>query len=190
MFKKLPPLVILAFLVSNVYGTQGQFYGEFGGAIAHPKDETKYGDVKFIELGYQKEVGKFIRSAGIGGWSDTTNYEGSSGIHLKDIKDGRGHTVFKGGDLKEKARSSYYFTAMVGVEPKTDSVYLSYKIGPAIITHTDALLGSNLQVHQEIELGLYDSRGVRFGLCAKHMSNAGIVKPNLGRNFMGIKAAF
>ena len=149
---------------------QAHGFAQWGVASAHPGTKH-FSDVKWAEFGSSGEKGRLAYTVGVGGWKDGTNYVGSSNI----------------GGLQEKARDSFFFEALLGVEPKAEHFYLTYKLGPSIITHTDALLGSNVQMAHELGFGMYDKRNVRVGLVLKHFSNAGLVRPNLGRDFVGLR---
>ena len=69
---------------------------------------------------------------------------------------------------------------------KTD-YYLKVFCGPALISNTDVHLSSIFEIATDIELGLRDIRGLDLGVGYKHMSNAGLVPPNLGRDFLYFK---
>ena len=163
---------------------QARIFAQWGVASSHP-GTTKYSDVKFVEFGKSGSEGKLAYTCGIGGWHDGSGYVGGSGITIKDVNTGHVHS--KGGELQEKARDSFFVETLLGVEPISDHFYISYKLGPAIISHTDALLGSNLQIGHELSFGMRDNKEVRVGIVLKHFSNAGLLKPNLGRDFIGLR---
>ncbi len=162
--KKLLPLLLLLSGFANA-----DIYAQWGVASQHPAGAKNLSDIKFIESGaFGKLGGKAAYSLGLGGWTDKSNY-----VH---------------GDIK--ARNALYALAMIGVEPQSEHMYMSYKIGPAVISRTDALLGSNIQIAQEIGIGMKDDSGVRVGIVVKHFSNAGLTDINEGRNFLGIQVGF
>jgi hypothetical protein len=65
-----------------------------------------------------------------------------------------------------------------GVELK-DQWYFRALVGMGLVPKRGARLGGNFQFTQEIEIGHN-----YVGLGYKHISNAGIKKPNLGRDFL------
>lgn len=143
-------------------------FASWGVEFDHPGTEDK-GAVKFVEFGRSGEYGKLAYTLGVGGWIDHTGYKNK----VKDVT--------------YTAHSSEFVEALFGVEPKSDHFYVSYKFGTAFITDSDALLGSNIQCGHEVGLGMRDLRDIRVGLILKHFSNAGIVRPNVGRDFLGFR---
>lgn len=65
-----------------------------------------------------------------------------------------------------------------GIEVKSDW-YFRAVIGMGLLTKKGKRLGGNFQFTEEVELGYK-----RVGIGYKHISNAGIKKPNLGRDFI------
>lgn len=157
----------------NVIPAYGATFAQWGIASEHPSKEASITSVKFGEIGLSGEQGKLAYTAGVGYWMDTTGYRSQGNLFVSD-----------------RAENSWFVETLYGVEPHCGPVYLTYKLGPAIITHPDPLLGSNLQIAHELGFGLRDSRGVRVGIVLKHFSNAGIVRPNLGRDFVGLRIEF
>lgn len=145
-------------------------FAQWGIASEHPSNNLSA--VKFVEFGKSGEEGKLAYTIGAGGWSDNTGYKAESEI---------------GNGYKTAAHSSLFLESLFGVEPKSEHFYINYKLGPVIITNTDALLGSNFQFGHELGIGMRDSKEVRVGLVIKHFSNAGIVRPNKGRDFVGVR---
>lgn len=159
--------LLLFFGVKDCYSAA---FAQWGIASEHPSKNLSA--VKFVEFGKSGEEGKLAYTVGAGGWSDNTGYKAES-----EIRNG----------YKTSTHSSLFLESLIGVEPKSEHFYINYKLGPAIITHTDALLGSNVQFAHEIGIGMRDSKEVRVGLVIKHFSNAGIVRPNKGRDFIGVR---
>lgn len=174
----------------------------FSASIAHANIFAQWGitsstretpdrsEVKFVEFGKAGEEGKLAYTLGVGGWSDNTHY-GKQALKTKAPNDGVVHVDLPDNPFaSQEAQSSAFVEALFGVEPKSDHFYMSYKLGPALITNPDAMLGSNIQCGHEFGLGMRDARDVRIGLVIKHFSNAGIVRPNLGRDFVGLRIEF
>ena len=151
---------------------EGLTYGQFGIGFDHP-GMKKYSDVKYVEFGHMNSRGKCAYKIGGGAWIDNTGYAKKDDLFIS------------------AARESFYVNVLFGVEPKTDHFYLSYKVGPAVITHPDVLLGSMVQVSHELSFGMRDMQEVRMGMVIKHFSNGGVLsKYNEGRNFVGLEMAF
>lgn len=159
-------LIVIGLLLDPRF-TFANVYAQWGVAIDHPAGQT-YSAVKYAELGMNKTINKFNYVVGIGGWTDITGYQ------------------YKG----RTARNSSYILTMMGVEPSTNYMYINYRIGPALISTKDALLGSHFQIAQQLSIGMKDLRNVRIGLVLKHFSNAGMTEINTGRNFIGLEVGF
>lgn len=130
----------------------------------HP-GRRQYSDLKYIEAGYQDTFYKrFAYHATVGGWTDSTGYLG--------------------------AQDSGQFSCGVGIKPEWGPFSLSYFLGPALITNPDSLLGSNFQIVNEFQIAVMDAQGFGMALFAKHFSNAGIWRPNYGRNFAGLRLIY
>lgn len=170
LMKRLSIALPITLLILNFCFTysQANIFAQWG--IANePRGTNNKTAVKFVEFGRSGEYGKLAYTVGGGGWIDNTGY------------------TYKSGDWTYKASSSYFVESLFGVEPKSEHFYLNYKLGPTIISNTDAYLGSNLQCGHELGFGMRDIRDVRVGFVIKHMSNAGLVKPNLGRDWLGVR---
>lgn len=167
---------------SQVSADEMRTFAQWGIALEHPGTKSA-SDIKWGEAGISGERGKLAYTVGAGYWSDSTRY--------KTVKASKSQYPLaaygKMTGASNMARSSPFVECLVGVEPKGEHLYVSYKLGPAWIYHPDALLGSYLQLAHELGLGMYDARGVRVGLVYKHFSNAGLIKPNVGRDFLGLR---
>lgn len=118
---------------------------------------------KLVEFGTQYHYEFFETEVGFGGWA------GSSHLGTK---------------------TSPYLQFMGGVEPRSQNMYMHYLVGPAFILWPDSVVASTAQVAHELGVGFMDERGCRVGVAYKHYSNGGAVKPNLGRDYLVIQAAF
>ncbi len=158
-------IILMLFMVSICNLAQADVFGEFGLSAGHPGGKTVDSAVKNIEFGFQGPLKWGLWQTGLGGWEDTTNYL--------------------------NAKGSIYSHISFGLEPDLGKLYINYFLGPALISRTDALLGNNWQFFQELGIGVKGKkRGTRIGVVFKHMSNAGIVKPNKGRNFLNLRVQF
>lgn len=81
-----------------------------------------------------------------------------------------------------------YINADVGLSVISKSgIYAKIFFGPALITQPDDRLSSILEFNHDLEAGFVDKRGVSLGVNYKHMSNAGLFPPNLGRDMLLLK---
>ena len=82
-------------------------------------------------------------------------------------------------DSKLGHKSSTYASLSVGrMIGNRNGLYASIYMGVAFISHPDILLSTNFQFTEEVALGYRDAE-----IIFKHFSNAGIKKPNLGRDY-------
>lgn len=158
-------LLAILGLIVFVSHCEGAYYGEWGVGYDHPTHASVTDHVKFVELGKEGDLGPVgSYQLGLGAWTDATHYKG--------------------------ANNSSYASAMFGIEPSSDNFYMHFRIGPAVISSPDTLLGSYFQVGQEIGFGFKDKSNRRIGLVFKHFSNGGLSKVNEGRNLIGLKVGF
>jgi Lipid A 3-O-deacylase (PagL) len=165
-------LLGLLALATPVQADKIRVFGQWGVSPGHPSTKGP-SSCKWAEIGLTGAIGKFVYTHGIGGWDDRSGYSDR-----------------KVNQSPQYVKSSLFVESLLGVEPHTDHYYISYKLGPSYIAHSDILLGSNLQVGHELGLGVKDVRGVRIGIVIKHFSNAGLKVPNTGRDFAGIRIEF
>ncbi len=67
----------------------------------------------------------------------------------------------------------------------TGGMFTRVGLGPALITHVDDRLSSIGEVNIQYALG-FAQNGWDIGVIGNHFSNAGIVPPNFGRDFLGL----
>lgn len=76
----------------------------------------------------------------------------------------------------------------IGVSTMSRSgMFLKVFFGPLLLTNWDDRLGGLFQFNNDLELGLKGQNGFAIGVNYKHISNAGITQPNLGRDFILLK---
>lgn len=81
-----------------------------------------------------------------------------------------------------------YLAYMIGVEPRVGQAYFNGTSGLGMMSGTDKRLGSAFQFFHEFGFGVIDKNDrTRMGVYYKHISNAGITQPNMGRDFIGIQ---
>lgn len=117
---------------------------------------------KGISIGRQGEFSIFATKTEGGFWVDNTNRQGATG--------------------------SAFFSGSIGVEPRAGSLYVNLFQGVAVISSPDTVLGGPLQFVEDFGIGIRDKETeTAVGFFYKHVSSAGIFKPNLGRDFMGLQ---
>lgn len=79
-----------------------------------------------------------------------------------------------------------FATGNIGLVVKTSSLYAKVFFGPALITEHDNRLTGAFQFNHDAEIGL-QSEGYSIGINYKHLSNAGLMSPNAGRDFLLLK---
>jgi len=87
-------------------------------------------------------------------------------------------------DKDPQARNSFWSSAGIGLVVRPLG-FIDVRVYTSLagVQHTDAFLSSHLQFQNDISLSFRDS-GAGIGLAFTHLSNAGLKKPNRGRNFM------
>lgn len=89
---------------------------------------------------------------------------------------------------RKRTAASSFGSLQVGVDIDTSLFTASAFHGIGGISNTDSRLGSNFQFFHDVCGGLKDDvTNATLSFCYKHISNAGITSPNLGRDFMIIK---
>jgi len=153
-------LAIAALLLPTIgFAKQGSF-SSYGVGVFDKNSSTA--DVKLFSIGYQDKLIWFLDQKYEGGlWTDIRRDMGRS--------------------------SSGYIAYSLGTEASKDWFYIHSFWGLALITHTDAYLGTPYQFMQDLGLGFEGDNEVRIGLNYKHISNAGIKEPNKSRDFLQIK---
>lgn len=151
-------LAILLFFVSSQAYSEEIFFGYGLGIFNSAKNIPA--EVKTINLGYRVEL--------------------YSGIYWQ----------FKGGYWKDASddynrKSSLYLstgpTMLVDLKP----IEVRTGLGLATISVPDSYLGDIFpQFNEELYLGVRDKNGNGIGIKYEHISSAGIVQPNIGRDFV------
>lgn len=88
----------------------------------------------------------------------------------------------------EGRKSSLFGSSTAGMRIDGLPFTLSSLHGIGLVSHPDSMLGSVPQFFHDVCLGLLDDfNNANIGMCYKHISNAGIWQPNVGRDFLTIK---
>jgi len=86
-------------------------------------------------------------------------------------------------DQRVKKSSTGVGIASLGVAPKAGNFFMSFHQGIALLSNPDDIyLSGNLQFTEDLGVGFRGSNGTAIVLGYRHMSNAGIVNPNLGKD--------
>lgn len=129
---------------------------KFGAQI--PKGQEGLGGSKTLYLAYQNHFnGPFI-------------FQTEGGFWIDNVGGGR--------------KSASLLGTSLGVHVKAGYVFAQALTGPAVITDRDTILGGNLQINNDIAIGLVGEDGNTFGVAYKHISSAGLSSPNKGRDFI------
>lgn len=84
-----------------------------------------------------------------------------------------------------------YIAGSVGLQIQSDSgIFARYFLGPSYVFNKDTRLASPFEFNHDLELGIRDKSGLEISMGLKHMSNAGLVEPNPGRDFITINLGF
>jgi len=154
-------LIPILILITNAHA--GQYYGGYGVGVFQ-KDSKSFADIKLFNIGTQWDLYKlFKQKLEAGVWTDVKF---------------------------ENRRSSGYAAYSVGIRVEPQILYVESFWGAALMTHTDGMLSSNFQFMNDTGIGVQDDAGRFIGISYKHISNAGISYPNLGRDFLSIKMGF
>ncbi len=85
----------------------------------------------------------------------------------------------------ENRNPSGYFSGSAGIKVNTQPIVARCGLGVSAITSPDSYLGGRFPMFNlELFLGLEDGYGNGIGLKYEHISSAGLVMPNLGRDFL------
>jgi hypothetical protein len=124
------------------------------------REDEKLGSTKAIFIADQAPIlGPIIRQYEIGGWVDNTGKPGQ--------------------------RSSLLGGASAGIHVNAGYLYAQALVGPSLISAPDSALGGHFQFNNDIALGLRDpDTKATIGLSYKHVSSAGLERPNRGRDFI------
>lgn len=149
--------IMLFLLSSTALATDGTFVKYSVSAVGSPSSQ------KGISIGTQSDLFTILESKKeVGFWIDQTHRPG--------------------------AKSSAFAQYSIGVEPTSGSFYINFFQGVGAISSKDSVLGGNFQFFEDVGVGIRDqNKGVAVGLHYKHISSAGIFKPNKGRDFLGLQ---
>lgn len=85
----------------------------------------------------------------------------------------------------EGRRGSAFVAASVGIKVDLKPICFNNSLGLAAITSPDSYLGGAFpQFTEEFSISVDGVNGTSLGLAYKHISSAGIVNPNMGRDFL------
>jgi len=153
----LPVLALMA--ATSVRADVGIRYGL--GVLNSAKSSPT--EVKIIGLNYTEKLGKsFFVKTEVGYFIDSS---GSS-----------------------SRKSSAYGNTSLGIEVSPSFLLLRGSHGLAVISTPDSYLGRRFpQFSTDLFFGLKDNTGSAIGISYKHISSAGLVMPNQGRDFITLE---
>lgn len=83
--------------------------------------------------------------------------------------------------------SSAFGSQMLGVNAENEFFYAQGAAGVALLSNTDSFLGGNIAFTETASIGINGSHNTKVGVFYKHISNAGLYDPNIGRDFIGVQ---
>lgn len=84
-------------------------------------------------------------------------------------------------------KTSAILGASLGIEVKSGDLVFRSVHGPSFISTPDAYIGGYFpNFNHDVYLGLRDKNDYSVGVSYKHVSNAGLMPPNLGRDFVSV----
>lgn len=102
---------------------------------------------------------------------------------------GPAHTALEGGfwtdtGRVQERRGSAFGLGQVGIKPGSErGLYGSAFVGAGLISNTDSQLGGHFQFAESFGIGVRDESSF-IQIEYRHLSSAGIYKPNKGRDFL------
>lgn len=153
-------LILVTLLMYPLKSLAESFYG-YGLGVSQSAKQSR-AETKILHLGYRENLlFGIVHQLELGLWADSA---------------GKGRS------------SSAFISYSLGVEVDYYGLVLRSVHGPTVISNTDAYLGGYFpQVNTEAYIGLRDKRGNSAGFMYRHISSAGIYKPNIGRDFIQIE---
>ncbi len=149
--------MIIALLMVPTLQAEAGTYANYGIGIFHANDYNSAA-VKSFSVGHNEQLFGPVIYQYEGG------YFGDSSGH------GREPSGFGSGELGVEADPGYFVLRSLW--------------GVGFITTPDAMLGGPVQFNQDFLIGVKGNNGAIIGLDYKHMSSAGLERPNLGRDFI------
>lgn len=158
-------LLIVACTVMLV--TEDSYAGDLildGGVGVLNSGKKSLSETKMLTLGLQGDlIGPLKDRAVIGGWLDNAGrYRSNSAV----------------------------VSGQIGFEVNSGGLVAGIFTGPALISNPDALLGGPFQFMDDLHIGIQDRSGYYIGVMYRHLSSAGIEKPNIGRDVVGLELRF
>lgn len=155
---KIPFLSILAIILSSTAMADEAFLGYGLGVFNSAKQSS--GEVKAFQLGYRDDlIDGFYWQYKLGFWGDGSGDKGRS--------------------------SSGYASTGPGFRVDLNPIEIRTGWGIAAITSPDSYLGGRFpQFNGELYMGVRDKHGNGIGFQYEHISSAGLVTPNQGRDLV------
>lgn len=150
-------LILMLFMANTTYAGEGTFVKYMVSATGD------YQDQKGLAIGKQSE------------W------------YFLDTKLEGGY-IFDNHRQPTGTKDTAFGLASIGLEPTAGPLYIHFFQGAGLISTPDSLLGGRFQFFEDVGVGLRDQeKDISVGLHYKHISSAGLYKPNKGRDMIGFQ---
>jgi hypothetical protein len=106
-------------------------------------------------------------------------------LHWIDLKTSWGYYFDDTG--YHGAHDSWYVCETFDLGPRFTFLNIGASFGIAYLGRPDTVNSSSFEFAPGAEATIIDNRNVQVGAYFEHFSNAGLLKPNLGRSFLGIR---
>lgn len=151
--------VLVLILLFSLKARSEETYATAAVGVAN-SGKNSHAETKFVNVGRRDQFAFGLTyQYEVGGWVDTAG-------------DGR--------------KSSGYGAYQLGVQ--TDGpVFARVMAGPALVTNPDSYLGGPVAFTEDFYFGLSGNNKNTVGVMYKHISNAGLEQPNIGRDLAGVQ---
>jgi hypothetical protein len=89
-------------------------------------------------------------------------------------------------DRRKEGADQDYISFGPGAELLFSKFYASCFVSGGFLTRKDGYLGGPFQFSEDLSVGYKSEDNIRFGINYKHISSAGIYRPNRGKDLVGI----
>ena len=151
---------VFLFTLLFPYRALAESFAKYGIGV-YKSAELTAAETKIFSLGFRDDLlGPFV-------------YQYEGGIWFDSAGSGR--------------KTSAFFDAGLGIEVRSGDLVLRSTHGLAFISTPDSYLGGYFpNFNHDLYVGIRDKTGNAIGLSYKHISNAGLMPPNVGRDFITV----
>ena len=152
----------------NSISSYADSFVKYGIGIGYSGKDS-YAETKLLGLGYNSELLGDIKALSF------IKYQQELGFWVDN-------------KTNDKRKSSAYGNTSLGIDIKGGFLTASSFHGVGLVSNPDIYLGSYYQFFHDISGGLTDDKSkASITLTYKHISNAGLKQPNIGRDFLLFK---